>query len=433
MASGRGISQVGYAVSQNRGQSFTYMGALPTASDANTFIAGDPVVACSSRENFYAISTWLDGTDQVAGVSLSASSAAGNTFSPPTLVMGKSSQTHVIDHPWIAIDPSANNRMYVVYADLDFSGEVCGIVNGSPVPRYAIEVVSSSDGGATWSVSPVVVDQVCADASHAFAFVNGAQLAIGPDGQVYVAWEAYGVNGGSNDRNLAPENSSGPSRAIQFSESTDQGASFSAPLSIAAVDCAGDCNDWQGLFHSNEYPSIAVSRAGHNQGAIYVAWNDGDSQVADSLSPSGSYDFTDILFIQSTDGGSAWSTPQRVNNNREGPGAAMTDQFEPALAADADGRIAVCFYDRRNDPSNFLIDRYCAYRQSGRWVNTRITGTNFPVLVGEDLLLAPDYMGDYDTLASDFTRHWPGFVGAFAVNRSGRPKISTNTYRTGVD
>lgn len=432
MASGRGISQVGYAVSQNRGKSFTYMGPLPALGDPNTFASGDAVAACSSGKDFYVISTWLDGRDDVSGVILWTSADGGRTFSQPTLVVGKSSLTHIMDHPWIAIDPNARNLMYIAYADLDFSGSVCGSVGSTPVPGYAIEVLSSSDDGATWAAPPVPIDQVCADATHAFSFVDGAQLAVGPQGQVYVVREAYGVNGSPSDRNLSPESPSGASRAIGFAKSLDQGAGFSAPVWIIPVHCAGDCSDWQGLFHSNEYPSLAIGKGLHKQGNIYVAWNDGDRQVSDSLSPSGFYDYTDILLIHSSDGGTAWSKPERVNNNPEGSGAPLTDQFEPALATDIRGRVSVCFYDRRRDRWNFRIDRYCAVRRDSRWVNNRTSAKSFPVIVGQDILLSSDYMGDYDTLAADFNNHWPGFVGAYATNRPGRPTVLTNTYRANI-
>jgi hypothetical protein len=428
IASGRGISADGYAVSGDRGTSFTYMGPPTTSSDPNTFMSGDPVVACSSRESFYLVSTWLDGTNNISGVSLSSSSDGGRTFSTPAAIAGKPSATHVIDQPWIAVDPNAHNRLYVVYTDLDFSGSLCGTVDGSPVPRYAIEAISSSDGGVTWSALPVVVEEVCADTSHTFAFVNGAQVAVGPGGKVYVAWEAFGLD--SDPRQLESGLVSGSalsSRALQLAESVDHGASFSTPLSVTAVNCAGDCSDWQGLFHSNEYPSLAISKG--SKGKIYLAWNDGNRQVTDSLSPSGFYNYTDILLIQSTDGGATWSEPKRVNNNREGSDAPLTDQFEPALSTDANGRVAVCFYDRRNDPKNFRIDRYCASSQfGGPWSNTRITARNFPVLIGQDILVAPDYMGDYDTLASDFLNHQPGFLGAFATNLPGNPSVRINTY-----
>jgi hypothetical protein len=40
--------------------------------------------------------------------------------------------------------------------------------------------------------TPVVVAQVCADSLHPFAFVGGSRVAVGPSGDIYVAWELFG-------------------------------------------------------------------------------------------------------------------------------------------------------------------------------------------------------------------------------------------------
>jgi len=407
----------GYALSTNRGATFTYMGSPATPSDPNTFMSGDPVVACANAETFYYVSGFLNGTNGISGVSLSTSTDGGQSFATPVVIAGQPSNSHILDGAWIADDHSTPNRLYVTYTDLDFSGSICGTENGSAVPRYAIETVSSADGGTTWTTTPVVVAQVCADAAHTFAFVDGARVAVGPSGQVYVAWELSGSSGALGGRQ------------VEISNSTDQAQSFLAsPVIVAAIGCAGDCDDWQGLAHSNEHPSLTIGKGPHS-GVVYLAWNDGDLQAPDSLSTTGFYNFTDIMFSKSLDAGVTWSTPVRVNSNLKGGTAALTDQFEPALASDITGRIAICFYDRRRDANNFLIDRFCASSQGGNnWTNSRITVMQFPTVVGQDVLVAPDYMGDYDTLSSDALDHHPGFVGGWASNLTGNPVVRTLQY-----
>jgi hypothetical protein len=94
------------------------------------------------------------------------------------------------------------------------------------------------------------------------------------------------------------------------------------------------------------------------------------------------------------------------------------------------GRIAVCFYDRRRDPRNFLIDRECASSTNGgaAWRNSRVTPGNFPSLGGQDVLVAPDYMGDYDSIVSDATNQTAGFIGSYASNAAGNPNVITNQF-----
>src|SRR5450432_3733461 len=77
--------------------------------------------------------------------------------------------------------------------------------------------------------------------------------------------------------------------------------------------------------------------------------------------------------------------------------------------------------DRRNDAENFQVERYCASsaNSGALWQEQRVTGTQFPPIHGTDDLIDPNYMGDYDGLATDFTRSTPGFLGAFQVMTSG--------------
>jgi hypothetical protein len=74
---------------------------------------------------------------------------------------------------------------------------------------------------------------------------------------------------------------------------------------------------------------------------------------------------TDIFAMISHNGGLTWSAPILVNDD---PNTGATDQFQPAIAASANGRIAVAFYDRRlpcptNDPnimpSHFGATNFC--------------------------------------------------------------------------
>jgi hypothetical protein len=53
---------------------------------------------------------------------------------------------------------------------------------------------------------------------------------------------------------------------------------------------------------------------------------------------------------------------------------------------------------------------------------------SFPGIVGQDILMAPDCMGDYDTLATDNLGFHAGFVGGYASNLSGHPLVKTLQY-----
>jgi hypothetical protein len=162
---------------------------------------------------------------------------------------------------------------------------------------------------------------------------------------------------------------------------------------------------------------------GTRSGKLFMAWNDGDNPQNDAL--IGTYNFADVKLVSSSDGVN-WSAPVKANINA----ASNTDHFQPAVSCDKAGRVAVCFYDRRNDLNNFLIDRYCASSTTGgaSFTNTRISPKSFASVVSQDALIAPNYMGDYDTLTSDTMNTVAGFRGAFANNVTGAPNVQANRF-----
>jgi hypothetical protein len=83
------------------------------------------------------------------------------------------------------------------------------------------------------------------------------------------------------------------------------------------------------------------------------------------------------------------------------------------------------FYDRRRDPNNFRIDRECAKSTDSAtsWTNRQVTTSSFPTEVGQDLLVAPHYMDDFDTVATDSTNAHAGFLDSLADNAAGNPNV----------
>jgi hypothetical protein len=415
-----GVSALGYSLSANRGGLYSYVGAPMVPSDPNQTTMGEPSLACADSADFYYASVWSDNAEVLSGVAVAKSVDGGASFAEPAVAISKNGYGHVLDHEWIAVDHSNPANLYVVYLDLDFSGVVCGFDQYSQaIPRYAIELIASSNEGSTWSAQPAVVEQECANAADPNVSLAGPQVAVAPDGTVYVTWEAMGENGGSLI-----------AREIRLAKSIDGGATFAPPVIVTPVTVIGNGADLQGFVNSSEFPSLAIGTGRANSGFVYLAWSSASFTTPDAISTTGTYGFADVMFSQSQDAGTSWSTPIRVNNNKEGGSVPLSDQFKPAIATDKTGSIGVCFYDRRRDPNNFLIDRYCAtsINNGKSWTNTRITPFNFPSLVGQDELVAPDYMGDYDTVAVDSSGLSAGFIDTYSSNAAGNPNVMTNRF-----
>lgn len=412
-----GFSLVGYARSTTATATtptFIDKGFLNPGPTATDTLGGDPVAICTNASTFYIASLFFrDGTSEI---SVSKSTDGGNNFGLPISAVSKDASTHFLDKPWMA---GKGSTIYVTYTDFD-SAASC--TSGF---RTAIELVRSSDGGATWSV-PTVVAEVCD-----FEVVQGSQVAVGPDGKVYVAWEFIGQDS-VNDR-------------AQFvTSSIDGGVSFLPPVQVAQVACVGSCGGvvptpsgldpqlLRGLFRSGlEFPSLAVNP--NNSNTVYLTWHDARVYKDDSFSQNG-YGFADVVFSKSTTGGTvgSWSAPVRVNNNTNETPGKESDQYQPAIAVSKANKLAICFYDRRAsgvlNGINSAFDRWCATSTTGiagSWANTkRNSGGPFAPTPGQDLVVNPFYFGDYDTLTTDGTGvNTALFLGAWSQTFHGNPDV----------
>src|SRR5205814_9557665 len=108
----------------------------------------------------------------------------------------------------------------------------------------------------------------------------GAQPFIGPNGEVYVAWNDYGAN------------------TIAFNSSLDGGSTWGAPSVVASktlpFDIGIPAENYRGAL---VYPACDADRSsGAHRGRLYCSWMD--------LTAAGT---TDIFLAYSDNGGGSWS------------------------------------------------------------------------------------------------------------------------------
>jgi hypothetical protein len=406
----------GVSVSPNGGKSFTDLGLLNPGFDPANFLSGDPVVTCSSPTQFYYSSIFATATppdafgnrNPLSAVSVSSSLTGGVIWGNPISAIAKDGFSHILDKPWMTLDPTHPLLLYVTYTDFDFSFPATGkCANDS---RTAIELVKSVDGGNTWS-TPYVIDEEC---GASFDGVQGSNVIVSPGGKVYVAYEFY--------PGLTPNNE------IHFRASGDHGKSFAKAVVVSSeVVPNGAGGLLQGGFRNNEFPQLAVDRStGSSRGTIYVVWSDGrDNQIVDISSFTGTYAYPDIFIAKSTNLGGSFSaaTPvSPVSGNFTGNGR---DQFFPGVAVDKNGHVGVCYYDRREDPNNTVIDRYCSVstNEGASWTEQQVSSSSWLPMHSSDQVINPSYIGDYDALTSDFLLESPGFFGTFEIQINGNPDV----------
>jgi hypothetical protein len=400
-----GLSSVGVAFSTDQGRTFKDAGSLNPGPDTSGLLLGSPVIGCANANTFYYSSLSLSGfLNPLSSVSVSKSTDGGATFGNPVVAVSKPGLAVFLDRDWMAVDPTNPNRIFVTYTYYDFSAPLCG---------SAIELVSSADGGGTWT-APVVIQEPC----NPLGYVTDSQVVVGPGGEVYVAWEI---------------NSGAPANAALIRKSTNHGVTFGPTFTVTANILVGSGSGnhvYQGGFDSGRDISLAVDRSGKaTNGNVYLTWQGGGPQVPSFGFSPDTYSYPDVFISRSSDGGATWSAPVQIGDDTERASAA-TDAYQPGVAIDKTGKVAVCFYDRRRDPLNFMIDRYCATSTDGgaRWTNRRQSSPSWAPWHATDVQLSPTYMGEYDGMASDFTNSASGFIGAFQfMNTGGGGSGNSNT------
>jgi hypothetical protein len=278
----------------------------------------------------------------------------------------------------------------------------------------SLELVSSKDGGRTWN-PPVQFARQCS--LNLVQNLTGTQVLVGPQGQIYVAYTAV----------------DGDNAELRFRRSDDGGISFGPEIIVAEATTPSSLgfDHLQGNFRTNQFPSLAVDNSnGPTRGSLYMAWTDASRNnipdfYSDFLGFGDGYSFGDIVLSMSTDGGSTWSAPNVVSPAPASFTGAGRDQFMSGVAVDAQGVLAVCYSDRRNDPNNFLVDHYCSISHDrGRsFKDIRETPSSWTPTEFTDGVLNPSYMGDYDTVTTDATAAFPGFFSTFQIQTNSNPDV----------
>jgi hypothetical protein len=297
-----GAAAIGFATSSDDGRTWR-SGLLPgltrySPSPGQAGRASDPVVAFDALHDVWLASTLILGGDVGFNALYVNSSPDGLDWNAPIAAARTNNPAFGYDKNWITCDNGETSprrgTCYVAYTD---------------VARGRIALVSTRDGGATWS-TPVIVDP----SSQGVAV--GAIPLVQPDSTLTVVYDIGGT-----------ETLVGT--VIAAARSTDGGATFAPPVEVAPLVY----HDVRGL-RSPALPAAAVDAAGR----IYVVWTDCTFRTACSGN--------DLVLSTSIDGRS-WSTRKRMP--RTG-----FDSFVPGIAAHPTepGRLAVVTYLRTESACN---------------------------------------------------------------------------------
>jgi hypothetical protein len=405
----------GVSFSNDNGRTFTDVGVIntnPLSMNNDQELTGTSVAACSGDQFYYASTGFNDVEDNGGSAILFSRASATDLsqWSPPAPVIARFADEFVIDMPWLAVDPSNAQQLYLTYTSFDN-----GFTGGPPFCEFAqtLELIASSDGGFTWGM-PVVLDTECEGGEFGVSSgftISGSNVAVSPTGKVYVDYLAFGASSSSQ---------------VRFVASHDHGQTFGATQTVATFTNPGAGQEislspgLQANIRPDTLPSLTVDRsAGASRETIYLAWVQGDRTVTQGIT---TYAYGDIVVAKSMDQGHSFAFLGPVSPQPKHFIGRGRDQFTPGIAVDKTGTILVCYYDRRNDPNNISIDRFCSTsRDRGRtWDDERASAPNWLPYYGD---LLRSNLGVYDTVTSDFSQKSVGFMASFEFVNFGNPEI----------
>ena len=301
---------------------------LPAPIGANGIRFGsDPTLAFDSRGNlFYGyIVVFFGSGNGVNGSEMAVARSAdgGRTYPFANFFSFSGGSDHFNDKPMITADTNINSpfrdNVYIAW-DAASGGSTGG----------GVRVARSSDHGVTFDVTR-------ADDPQGPGRSIGAVPFVGPNGEVYLAWNDYAAN------------------TIAFSRSFDGGATWEPQRVIASKQIPFDIRI-PAEFNRGAlvYPSCDADRSkGTHRGRLVCSWMD--------LAGNGT---TDILTSYSDDNGSTWSLSKSATDAL--PFA--VDRFNHWLSLDpTNGVVNVSFYDTRNDTTGarYMTDIYLSRSSDG--------------------------------------------------------------------
>ncbi|MEY2543710.1 MAG: hypothetical protein QOE81_1171 [Verrucomicrobiota bacterium] len=312
---------------------------LPPAKGNGINFGSDPGLAFDTRGNvFYSYIVVYFGNGSgvnASSMAVARSTDGGATYPSVTFFSLEGGSSHFNDKPMITADTNQRSpfrdNVYVAW-DAAAGGSTGG----------GIRVGTSTDHGANFTTTR-------ADDPSGPGRSIGASPAVGPNGELYVAWNDYVAN------------------TIAFNRSFDAGKTWGAQNVVSSKSIPFDIRIPAESFRGAlVYPVLDVDRStGPRRGRLYCSWID--------LSAVGT---TDIYLSFSDDNGAHWSPRTTVADQLSIP----VDRFNHWMSVDpVTGDVNVSFYDTRNDTtgSRYMTDVYLARSTNGAasWSssNTRVS------------------------------------------------------------
>lgn len=234
------------------------------------------------------------GADPATMQALASSKALNGEWAAATAVDDNQQGARgLISRTSITADPATAGRAWLVWT------------RALNEATAGVQVARTDDGGQTWA-EPVTAAKLAGGTTAAW------QLLAMPSGELLLFYGEADSEATAGEVLRLAVGSPAPGIVDRAVISTDQGATWSAPVTIAALD------------------SFAIGRGAVGaDGIAYFVW----SEITDQAR---------VVMSQSVDGGRSWSGARTVAEFEAGPLRLLDIQAD--VAVDSEGRIGVSYY-----------------------------------------------------------------------------------------
>jgi hypothetical protein len=390
---GGGDATNGFASTFDGGRTWTY-GEVPGLTSypgqgGRFDRASDAVVAFGSAGDVYFSSLVFDDTSNTiagnqmhSGMAINVSKDGGRTWSAP-VIFADDMLAGLNDKNWVVVDNSDKpghhkGRVYVVWDRVaalfyDYCDSGCDTLSG-------------------WAFGGTM-QQVDLPSAYVSQCI-GATPAVLNDGSLAVLFEgaAGGVpNGSSAEQTISSvgnEQLTSVLAPLAGSQPFGTPLVFGPPVTISYNLGSATRAQRAGTLPSADYDT--------RTGTLAIAWEDARFHTE-------TYAVNDILVATSTDGGSTWSTPVRVNPSSPSDGI---DRYNASISASGDGILHIAYRSRReaDNIKDFSPSVQTYYQESAdggkTWTPPLLVSTPANDVYYGAFSRAGTFQGDYNGIAS---------------------------------
>jgi hypothetical protein len=374
--------------------------------------ATDPWLSFGPTGRLHAITIGFDNSTARNAILAAFSDDKGKTWSTPRIVRFDNPRAvgnNFNDKETLTADPFNASLVYATWQRIVSPSERAAqeAYDNSATFRSEAWFARSTNGGQSWEPARSVFGE-----NGSFTQTIGNQVEVLPDGTLINGFNLiHAITNRQQSRGYNVALIRSPDKGLTWSDETI--------VNRLLVDEVTDPDTRHDVRTGDILPDWAVDRSSNpaTRGNVYVVWM--DRRFNDP-------DHDDILLARSTDGGLTWDAPVIADHAPRG-----VDAFTAMVDVDDQGRVAVSYYDFRNDrPGDAALstDLWVTRSHDGGRTFTdesRLTPASF------DMRTAPDaggyFVGDYTGLAHVGTVFHPAWVAANSGNLVNRTDVFHRT------